>query len=184
MQSDGGQRAGAGAEGRLVNSIQDVKDTFYGLLRDRIAAGNAGRTLVVRGTVRPAVLVVENELPGGAAAVLAVLDAFSLRWTAFAVEADGLVKLTCEVHYATEGTTAGGGMDRGRALAAMDSELGAALSLVPMSADCVSLAEAGGATVTTATGTRVFWSDVAFGPAVIRGARMERTATVEVMGYE
>ena len=44
-------------------SIQTLKDTFYGVLRDRIAAANPSRTIVVRGLIRPSVLVVENELP-------------------------------------------------------------------------------------------------------------------------
>jgi hypothetical protein len=42
--------------------MQRAKDTFYITLRDRIAALNPARTVLVRGVVRPAVLVEENEL--------------------------------------------------------------------------------------------------------------------------
>ena len=35
--------------------LAGMKDTFYAALRDRVAAGNAGRTVVVRGVVRPGV---------------------------------------------------------------------------------------------------------------------------------
>ena len=42
--------------------MQNAKDTFYELLRGRLAALNPDRTVVVRGVVRPGVLVEENEL--------------------------------------------------------------------------------------------------------------------------
>ena len=42
--------------------MQSAKDTFYVTLRDRLAALNPARTVVVRGMVRPGVLVEENEL--------------------------------------------------------------------------------------------------------------------------
>ena len=42
--------------------MQNAKDTFYVTLRDRLAAVNPARTMVLRGVTRPGVLVEENEL--------------------------------------------------------------------------------------------------------------------------
>ena len=169
-------------------SVQLAKDTFYANLRDRVAAGNAARTVVVRGVARPGVVVAENELPGAAVDGIAPADAFCLRWTGLTIGSQSalpLVSLTCEIRYATDGTTGMAGMDRGRALAAMDAELVTAISASPQSASSLAVAEiaGGGASVETSTGTNVFWGDVFFKPAVMRGERMERTAEVEVFSY-
>ena len=164
--------------------LQDVKDTFYAALRDRVAAGNAARQVVVRGVLRPAVVVTENELPGAAVDGIAPVDCFCLRWGSVRLDR-GLMVLGCEVTYATDGSAGAGGMDRGRALGAMDAELIAAVSTSPQNAVAVTLSEAvAGAAVTAPTGTRVFWSDVLLGNALLRGARVERTAKLEVYGYE
>ena len=165
-------------------TLQGIKDTFYAALRDRVAAGNRERQVVLRGVLRPGVVVVENELPGAAADGIARVDCFCLRWISVGLD-HGLVVLGCELKYATDGTAAAAGMDRGRALAAMDAELIAALATAPGNAAAVTVSEAveGAATLTLA-GTQVFWSDVRLGGAALRGERMERTATVEVYGYE
>ena len=42
--------------------MQNAKDTFYELLRSRIATANPERTIVLRGVTRPGALVEENEL--------------------------------------------------------------------------------------------------------------------------
>lgn len=164
-------------------SVQDVKDTFYAAVRDRVAANNAGRTIVLRGVTRPAVVVIENELPSVATAVA---DAFALHWTSASVDPLGMAKLICEIRYATAGTTGVAGMDRGRALAAMDAELRSALRAGPQNVALVSSSEVngGGATTQTALGTSIFWSDGVFGVSAERGERLERTVTVEVFGYE
>lgn len=166
-----------------VHSIQDIKDTFYAALRDRVAAGNADRTIALRGVTRPAVLVLENELPGAAPAIT---DVFCLNWKTVEVDALGMAKLTCELLYATAGSAGAAGMDRGRALAAMDHELRTALDAAPQATALVSYAEiqGGGATTQTAPGTSIFWSSAAFAPTLQRNERLERTATVEVFGYE
>lgn len=153
-------------------NLQNFKDAFYVALRGRVAAGNAARTSVVRGVVRPGVIAVENELPGGAADGVAPVDAFCLRWTGLRTESAGLVATTCEIRYATDGLQSGAGMNRGRALAAMDDELRAALNGAPQWTELAP------------GGARVFWSEIAFGHVVMRSERMERTATVEVFGYE
>ena len=169
-------------------SIQVAKDTFFATLRDRVAAGNAARTIVVRGVARPGVVVAENEFPGAAVDGIAPTDAFCLRWTGLAIDIQGslpLVALVCEIRYATDGTAGLAGMDRGRALAAMDAELATAISTAPQSVSSLLIAEAasGGTSTELMTGTNIFWGDVSFKPAVMRGERMERTAEVEVFSY-
>ena len=166
--------------------MQALKDTFYLMLRDRVAAGNAARVVTVRGISRPGVVVVENELPGASAAGSAIVDAFLLRWTGLDVDTQGslpLTGMTCTITYATDGMSGNGGMDRGRALTAMDEELSGALAMEPRSVAKV-MAVAGQATVSAADGTNVFWGDVTFGPAVIQNERLGRTATLSVFGYE
>ena len=164
-------------------SVQDVKDTFYLTLRDRLAANNPGRTIALRGVTRPALLVAENELP---AIAPATPDAFTMQWTSLSVDLLGMAKLTCEIRYATAGSTGAAGMDRGRALAAMDAELRTAVSAEPQNTPLIALTEVqgGGAITQTSVGTSIFWSGAAFGPTLFRDERLERIATVEVFGYE
>jgi hypothetical protein len=157
--------------------VQDARDTFYAMLRDRIAAGNPARMIVVRGAIRPGVLVAENELP----AALSPTDAFCLRWTGLTVDSNGgmpLAAMVCEIGYATDGTAGNAGMDRGRALSAMDGELAIALCMEPRTVSKQSFAPG------VTRGTNVFWGDVAFGAAVSKGERLERVATVEVYSYQ
>ena len=167
-------------------SVQGVKDTFYTTLCNRVAANNAARTIVVRGVLRPSVLVVENELPGTSIDGIPQADAFCMRWTSLRLDALGLISIGCEIRYATDGTADMAGMDRGRALAAMDGELDAALGAAPQAAQQLQFVEAagGGASNGADSGTYIFWSEVSFGPAVMRSERIERTATLEVFGYE
>jgi hypothetical protein len=164
--------------------MQDARDTFYVVLRGRLAALNPSRTIVVRGQVRPGILVEENEL----ATTMHPPDAFCLRWTAMSVDASGpmpLVATECEIHYATDGTAGNGGMDRGRLLAAMDGELAAALGAAPQSAikmNYSGLAAAGAAPV--AMGTNIFWSQPKFEAAIATSERLARVATVQVFSYQ
>lgn len=163
--------------------MQNAKDTFYEVMRSRIAAGNPERTIVVRGLARPGVLVEENEL----VSAITTPDCFRLRWTDATVNAAGqlpMVTLHCEVLYETAGTALNGGMDRGRALAAMDAELTAAVDAKPQFARKQSYAalQSGGAA--TAMNTNIWWSDVVLGPVQVKGDRVARTATVTVMSYQ
>jgi len=169
-------------------NVQVAKDTFYAALCARVAAGNPARTVVVRGVIRPGVLVVENELPGAAIDGISPAETFCLRWTDLTVDAQHvgpLLTLGCEIRYASDGSTGAAGMDRGRALAAMDAEMATALTIAPMNASALSVAEiaGGGSSISIATGSNVFWSEAVFAPAVIKGERLERTAQVEVFGY-
>ena len=159
--------------------MQNLKDTFYLLLRDRIAAANPARTVVLRGALRPGVVAAENELP----TATPIPDAFSLTWSSLAVEQTALplTAMRCEIAYMTDGTAGNAGMDRGRLLTAMDAELEAALgSTQTQSTPKITV---GNGQPTPADGTSIFWSDVTFGPQQLPGERATRTASVEVFGY-
>ena len=164
--------------------MQNARDTFYVTLRDRLAALNPARTMVLRGVTRPGVLVEENELASAAAPV----NVFCLSWTGLSVDAKSalpLVTMVCEIRYATDGNAGNGGMDRGRLLAAMDGELVAAVSGGPQNTVKMNYSTAAGAgAAPAAMATNVFWGDVVFGATVVDGERLERVATVEVFSYQ
>ena len=69
--------------------MQNAKDTFYELLRGRLAALNPERTAVVRGLTRPGVLVDENELQASAA----LPDCFHLQWVSEVEDAQAALSL-------------------------------------------------------------------------------------------
>ncbi len=155
--------------------MQRAKDTFYVVLRDGIAAANAQRTVAVRGVLRPAVIVEENELQGA----VAEAEVFRLRWTDVAIDRSGTVplsRLRGEIRYSTTGTAELSGMDRGRVLAAMDWELRSALGGTVQSAPKLDYSKA----TPVPDGTRIFWSDPEFGEATTEGDRLARKALVDV----
>jgi hypothetical protein len=159
--------------------MQNAKDTFYITLQARLAVLNPARTFVLRGVARPGTLVEENELPSAAPPV----DAFRLAWTKLAVTSASPLPwsaMECTIDYATDGTQGNAGMDRGRALAAMDAELSAALAQHPRTAPKMNYTE----TPAAAMATNIFWADPVFGPAVALDERLSRTATVQVYSYQ
>ncbi len=163
--------------------MQNAKDTFYEMLRARVAAGNPARTMVLRGVVRPGVLVIENELVNAAA----LPDCFRLSWGESQVDVKGglpMVAMTCEIAYETAGTAANGGMDRGRMLAAMDGELLKAVGACPQSVLKQNYAGLAFGQAVAAMKTNVWWGDVVFDAATVEGERLRRTATVQVMSYQ
>ena len=163
--------------------MENTRDTFYVTLRNRLAALNPARTMVVRGVVRPGVLVEENEL----ATTFQPVNAFCLEWTEMKVDPAGalpLVTQTCAIRYATDGSAENGGMDRGRLLAAMDGELAAALGMVPRYAVKNNYAGVSTGVGAVVMGTNVFWGDAVFGAVTKTGERVERVATVEVFSYQ
>jgi hypothetical protein len=174
-----------------MGMIQIAKDSFYLVLRDRIATANPARTMVLRGLLRPAVLTVENELPGVGLEAMLPAEAFCLRWTT--LTSDGppmgqttaLMTLGCEISYASEGSTGAGGMDRGRALAAMDTVLLAALSATPMGTPAISVTEGtgGGVSAFTGLGWNIFWGSPRPQPTVVKAERLQRVVDVEVFCY-
>ena len=163
--------------------MQNAKDSFYEVLRGRLATLNPERTAVVRGVTRPGLVVDENETES----VAALADCFHLRWVGASIREEGampLVSLTCELSYATGGTPLNGGLDRGRCLAAMDGELLGAVRQCPQNAvknNYAALANGGAA---FAMGTRIWWGEVAFGPVAVDADRLTRTATLEVMSFQ
>ena len=163
--------------------MQNAKDTFYEVLRGRLVALNPERTIVLRGVVRPGVLVEENEL----LSATALPDCFRLRWTVSGVDANGslpMVTLECSIEYETAGTAGNGGMDRGRLLSAMDEELQAAVNAAPRMTPKMNyggLANGGAAVAMT---TNVWWGEVVFGKTVINDDRLARTAIVTVLSYQ
>ncbi len=171
-----------------MGNVQIAKDSFYQAVRDRVAAGNPARQMVVRGLLRPAVVVVENELPGATWNAIPPAEAFCLRWTTLVCDGQSegpLITLGCEIHYASEGSTGLSGMDRGRGLAAMDAELLSALLTIPMSAPANGVAEiaGGGSSVSTALGWNVFWGAPRPQPAVVKAERLQRVVELEVFCY-
>ncbi len=169
-------------------NLQQIKDTFYIALRDRIALGNPARTITVRATSRPSVFVSENEISANAIDNVPFTDTFLLEWLDLSLDtsyASSLASFTCQLRYASDGSTGASGLDRGRALAAMDSELATALVTAPMHAPALLFAEiaGGGSSSSSPTGSNIFWSDPRFAAVKVRGERLERTAHVEVFGY-
>jgi hypothetical protein len=163
--------------------LQNAKDTFYELLRTRIAAANPERTIVLRGVTRPGVLVEENEL----VSTVTMPDCFRLQWIDASVDSANampIATLTCEVLYETAGTAGNAGMDRGRLLAAMDAELVGAVNSTPQTTikqSFVALATGGGATAMT---TNIWWSAVVLGALVVKADRIARAARLTVMSCE
>ena len=163
--------------------MQNAKDTFYNVLRSRLAALNPDRTIVLRGVVRPGVLVDENELVSS----IDTPDCFHIAWPQQSVDASGTlptVTMPCEITYETAGTAFNAGMDRGRLLAAMDGELLAAVNASPQNAlkmNYTRLPTGGSATDMT---TSIWWGNVAFEPAIVKGDRLARTARVGVFSYQ
>ncbi|HUB31261.1 MAG TPA: hypothetical protein VL967_16260 [Terracidiphilus sp.] len=157
--------------------MQNAKDSFYAALRARLAVINPERTVLLRGTVRPGILVEEAEAP------FAQLpnDVFVLRWLGLGADLDLAATMAseeCEVIYQTCGTQSFGGLDRGRALSAMDEELLAMLQphYTPKLNYTVQPSEE--------LLTKVFWDDAAFGPVVVQRDRLSRTAKVLVYSYQ
>ena len=163
--------------------MQNAKDTFYEVLRGRVAAGNPERTIVLRGVTRPGVMVVENEL----VSAVDLTDCFRLSWVESKTDMAGalpMVAMTCEIEYETAGTAANAGMDRGRMLAAMDGEVLSVVRAWPQSVLKSNYAGLAFGQAVKAVSTNVWWGDVVFGAVTVEGERLKRTATVQVMSYQ
>jgi hypothetical protein len=101
--------------------MQAAKDSFYMALRERLAALNPARVVVIDGVERPAIVVRENMEPQFA---VAQANAYYVDWgeVRIAESTRPILGLECQIWYGTEGST-GSGVDRGRMLAQMDEEL-------------------------------------------------------------
>jgi hypothetical protein len=157
--------------------MQNAKDSFYVALRTRLAVLNPERTILLRGTVRPGIVVEEAESP------MSQLpnDVFVLRWLGFGIDLDlasTMIAEECEILYQTCGTQSFGGLDRGRSLCEMDKELEAILQ--PFSTPKLNYE----ATPPEALLTSVFWDEPGFSPMVTQRDRLSRSAKVMVYSYE
>jgi hypothetical protein len=106
---------------------------------------------------------------------------FVLRWLGLGVDLDlgtTMVAEQCEIIYQTCGTQSFGGLDRGRALSAMDEEL------VAMAQPFYTPKLDYTATPPASMLTKVFWNEPGFGPIVIQRDRSSRTASVMVYSYQ
>lgn len=157
--------------------MQNAKDSFYMALRARLAALNPQRTIMLRGAVRPGILVEEAEAPF----TQLPSDVFVLRWLALGTDVNldaPMVAAECEIVYQTCGCQSFGGLDRGRVLSAMDHEL---LSILqPSSTPKLSFI----ATPPAPMLTQVFWDEPAFAPVVTQKDRLSRSVKVMVYTYQ
>ncbi|HEX3471127.1 MAG TPA: hypothetical protein VHT28_08075 [Silvibacterium sp.] len=157
--------------------MENAKDTFYITLRNRLSTVNPNRTMILRAVTRPGILVEEAEAP----VAELPLDVFVLRWTKLDADTQlpsTLTQMTCEIQYATAGTQNNAGLDRGRALEAMDDEL--LRLLCPSSAQKMNYAQ----TPASQMGTLIFWSQAVFEPATTVRERMGRVVTVSVFAFQ
>jgi hypothetical protein len=157
--------------------MQNAKDSFYMALRTRLTSVNPQRTCLIRGAVRPGILVEEAEAPFAQLPT----DVFVLRWSAVGADMDlgsTMVAAQCEILYATCGTQSFGGLDRGRALSEMDEEVLAILQ--PFHTPKMNYE----ATPPAAMLTQVFWDEPVFTSAVTLRDRLSRTATAVVYSYQ
>ncbi|HTB98088.1 MAG TPA: hypothetical protein VK716_13840 [Terracidiphilus sp.] len=157
--------------------MQNAKDSFYVALRARLIAVNPERTILLRGAIRPGILVEEAEAP------FAQLpsDVFILRWLGLGADtslASIMAAAECEIVYQICGTQSFGGLDRGRALSAMDEELLAILQ--PFYTPKLNIAAQPPAKFLT----NVFWDEPVFSPIVAQRDRLTRTAKILIYTYQ
>ncbi len=157
--------------------MQNAKDSFYMTLRARLTTINPERTVLLRGTVRPGILVEEAEAPFSQLPN----DVYVLRWLGLGVDMDlesTMAAEECEILYQTCGTQSFGGLDRGRALSAMDEEVTAMLS--PFHTPKLNYT----ATPPAPMLTQVFWDEPGFPPITVQRDRLSRSAKVTVYSYQ
>jgi hypothetical protein len=157
--------------------MQNAKDSFYVALRARLATLNPERTVLLRGAVRPGILVEEAEAP------FAQLpnDVFVLRWLGLGTDTDlasTMAAEECEIVYQTCGTQSYGGLDRGRSLSQMDEELVALLQ--PFYTPKFNYTVQPPAPMLT----KVFWDEPVFAPVNTQRDRLMRSAKILVYSYQ
>ncbi|MGA7246048.1 MAG: hypothetical protein WBX19_22885 [Terracidiphilus sp.] len=157
--------------------MQNAKDSFYLALRTRLSIINPERTALLRGALRPGILVEEAEAP------LAQVppDVFVLRWLGLGIDMDlssTMAGEECEILYSTCGSQAFGGLDRGRMLSAMDEEVMAMLQPFYTPKLNYSVQPAAGMQ------TQIFWDEPTFAPITVQRDRLSRSAKVLVYSYQ
>ena len=157
--------------------MQNAKDSFDVALRTRLVAINPERTILLRGAVRPGILVEEAEAPFPQLPN----DVYVLRWLALGLDLDlgaAMAAEECEIIYQTCGTQSFGGLDRGRALSQMDEEIAAMLQ--PFYTPKLNYTAQPAAPMLT----NVFWDEPGFTPIAINRDRLTRSAKVVVYSYQ
>ena len=156
--------------------MQNAKDSFYMALRTRLVALNPSRTILLRGAVRPGILVEEAEAPLSQDPP----DVFILRWSNIGKDSAQPLPMEigeCEIVYQTQGTQAFGGLDRGRLLSAMDREL---CSIVePPETQMYDYSS----NPPRELSTRVFWDEPMFCPTVTQREMIGRSAKIRIYSY-
>lgn len=156
--------------------MQNAKDTFYMALRTRLTVLNPARTVLLRGAVRPGILVEEAEPPFSEIPA----DVFILRWLSIGMDADlesPMMAAECEISFQTAGTQSFGGLDRGRLLGQMDGELVKLLTPLLTPKFCYT------ANPPVAMLTQVFWEQPVFGPVALLRDKIGRSVKVRVYCY-
>ena len=157
--------------------MQNAKDSFYMALRERLAIINPERTILMRGTVRPGIVVEEAEAPMAQWPA----DVFVVRWLGTGIDAGlsaTMIAQECEILYSTCGTQAFGGLDRGRLLSAMDAEVMTILQ--PFQTPKMNFALQPAEKMQT----DVFWDDPVFAPINVQRDRLSRSAKLLVYSYK
>jgi len=157
--------------------MQNAKDSFYIALRTRLAVHNPERTVLLRGALRPGILVEEAEAP----TAQLTPDVFVLRWLGFGADMDLSSAMTaeeCEILYGTCGSQALGGLDRGRMLSEMDEEVLAILQ--PFHTPKINYS----AQPATSMQTQIFWDEPTFTPINVQRDRLSRSVKVMVYSYQ
>jgi hypothetical protein len=157
--------------------MQNAKDSFYMALRARLASINPDRTLLLRGAVRPGILVEEAEAPFSQLPN----DVFVLRWLGLGADLDLTSTMAaegCEIIYQTCGTQSFGGLDRGRLLGAMDEELVAMIQ--PFHTTKINYSVQPPAAMLTS----VFWNEPFFTLINVQRDRIGRSAKIVVYSYQ
>ena len=157
--------------------MQNAKDSFYMALRTRLTTINPERTTLLRGAVRPGIVVEEaeapfNQLPN---------DVYVLRWLGVGVDVDlasTMAAEQCEIVYQTCGTQSFGGLDRGRLMSQMDEEVTAMLQ--PFHTPKLNYT----ATPPAAMLTQVFWDEPGFSALTVERDRLSRSANVMLYSYQ
>lgn len=165
--------------------MQFAKDSFYAVLRERLAALNPARTVIWNGAERPGLIVLENEQPNS---VEQLAETFYLEWgpgkpAAQAGGAKPILALSCTFRYYTTGSSESG-VDRGRKLGEMDAEL------LQICQPCHTPKRDYRQSPSADLGTGLFWTVPEFGAVSESGkggyairARQERAASLTVFFF-
>jgi hypothetical protein len=146
-------------------------------LRDRLAQAYPARTITVDGITRPALVVVENDKPS---VTVRQDDAFYLEWgeaRTVRPATSPLMAMTCVLSYASAGSAQNGGLDRGRMMGELESEL------IDICSPAMTRKFDYTGTNPVDLGSNVFWTQAASRPVKAEPACVAREAGITVYFY-